>query len=45
LMWVEAGSGNVKGLYIHKPVLRRSAREWLFLLGTRRFWHRLLWGP
>ena len=31
-------------LCIHKPVPRRSAREWLFLLRTRRFWHRILWG-
>ena len=44
-----ACSGNCllpgdQGLCIHKPVPRRSAREWLFLMRTRRFWHRVLWG-
>ena len=32
-----------QGLCIHDPV-RRPAREWLFLLRTRRFWHRVLFG-
>jgi hypothetical protein len=33
-----------QGLCIHKPVPRRSAREWLYAVRTRRFWHRVLWG-
>lgn len=26
------------GLCVHKPVPRRSAREWLVLIRTRGFW-------
>jgi hypothetical protein len=33
-----------QGLCIHDRVPRRSAREWLVLLRTRRFWHRVLFG-
>jgi len=31
-------------LCIHNPVRRLTPREWLFLLRTRRFWHRVLFG-
>jgi hypothetical protein len=33
-----------QGLCIHRPVPRRSARELLFSIRTRRFWHRVLFG-
>jgi hypothetical protein len=32
------------GLCIHNPVPKRSMREWAFLVRTRGFWHRVLWG-
>lgn len=30
------------GLCIHRPMPRRSAREWLLLMRTRRFWRSVL---
>jgi hypothetical protein len=33
-----------QGLCIHNPRVRRSARERLLVLRTRRFWHRVLFG-
>jgi len=33
------------GRCIHQPLPRRTAREQIRLIGTRRFWRRLLWGP
>jgi hypothetical protein len=33
-----------QGLCIHSPVPRMSAREWLNLVRTRRFWRRALFG-
>jgi hypothetical protein len=33
------------GLCIHRPLPRLPPRVRLRLIGTRRFWRRLLWGP
>ena len=33
-----------QGLCIHKLAPRRSAREWLIAVRTRRFWRSVLWG-
>ena len=33
------------GLCIHRPLPRMPLRARLRLIGTRRFWRRLLWGP
>jgi hypothetical protein len=33
------------GLCIHRPLPRQPLRLRLRLIGTRRFWRRLLWGP
>ncbi len=35
---------GTKGLCIHNPVPRRSARDWVALTGTRRFWRRFFSG-
>ena len=35
---------GTNGLCIHSPVARRSARDWVALLGTRRFWRRFFSG-
>ena len=34
------------GVCIHKqaPRLNLTFREWVMLLGNRRFWHRVFWG-
>ena len=33
------------GLCIHRPLPQLPLRVRLRLIGTRRFWRRLLWGP
>ena len=32
------------GLCIHKPNRRLTAREWMLVVPTRRFWRRVFWG-
>lgn len=38
------GELGQQGLCIHKPLPRRPPREWLRVMGTRRFWRGLFLG-
>jgi hypothetical protein len=35
---------GTEGLCIHNPAPRRSARDWVALIRTRRFWRRFFTG-
>jgi hypothetical protein len=39
------GDAGDAGLCIHKPAPAMSWRERLRLLGSRKFWRRVFWGP